>query len=140
MTGRELSHLQPRQTVQIQQCTGLASASLGTTGPLNLKQQLFPRRAGRLEPILVAQQVHPLAARIFGLQLTLRPLEPHVARMGPDQTGKGAQETGLARAIGPGQGHGLACRHTEVQSLKQEPFATDNGQILHVNSANHPSS
>ena len=77
------------------------------------------------------------APRLIGVEHAVRSLEGHLARRRPQEARDGAQETGLARAIGPRQDHGFAGADLEAEPVEQEAVAPGDAQLLHRQAADH---
>ncbi len=104
--------------------------SVRAAGPAGLEAQLLPGRAGGLQAVLVAQQMQAGAARRFRLQLARGAREPHRAGRGSHQSRDDPEQAGLARAVGSGQGHGLAGGELEGQVFEQHPPSAGHRQVL----------
>jgi len=120
---RQLARLQIQQGRQLQPLDGRVHGGGRTAQPFDLKAQLLPRRALGLQTLVMAQQVKRCAPRRLGLDLAVRIVKNDRACIGPDKARHGAQQAGLARAIGPGQGRRLARRQGEGQVAEQPPLA-----------------
>jgi hypothetical protein len=82
---------------------------------------------------VVADHVQMFGAGRVGLDIR----EQDLTGLGPQQTGHGAQQAGLARAVASGQGDRLAGGKLQVQPREQPPLSSRNGQILYENSSQH---
>ena len=70
------------------------------------------------------------AARVSGVKRAALTVETHLAMQGADETGDGAQQTGLTRAIGADEGDSLAPRQAQIEAFEQGAIAANQGQIL----------
>lgn len=78
----------------------------------------------RLQPVRMAQPGECLGGGLRRIAVA----DPHRAGIGPDQTGEGAQQGGLAGTVGADQKQGAPGREIEIQSVDQPQPATRQGK------------
>ena len=107
-------------------------------GPARLERQLLAGRARRLQPVLVADQVQAVARARRRLERRRRRRSRSRPASGRHQAGDGAQQAGLARAVGARSARTAspaARRSVRPANSRRSPRATR--QVLEVQARDH---
>jgi len=131
LSGRQLAHLEVEQGLQRQHIDrGGDPVGIGP-GPAGVEIQLLAGPATGLQAVQMAQPVDVVRPGLRRFTVD----EGDRSGVRADEAGQGAQQGGLACAIGPGQGHGLAGGYVEGQVAEQDAFAAGDGE---GGDGNHP--
>src|SRR6202021_23674 len=115
LSGGQMPHGEAQQTRQAEPLGRRQRAGVVAAGPADLELELVARRAADLQSVLVADEVDVGAPRLVRLERAALAEEGDLARCGRDEAGDGAQEAGLAGAVGTGQRHGLPGAQRQVE-------------------------
>ena len=124
LAGGQAADFKVQQGGEAESLDRIVHAALDMTQPVALEAQFFARRSAGLQSVLVTEEMGFAAARQpFVQRIAVAVMEGDLSRIRPQQAGDGAQQTGLACAIGARQHHGFAGLEAQVETLEQTTLA-----------------